>query len=1371
MTSINIEKLSDFSRFGSLSIAQLKEEQKQLNFLLDNTHPNSEEFRQYRYILDLVNDEIKAFEKNLLMTSHDVFLLEQSVDLSTLSINELKDRQKLLNQVLNDCDPQTQEFVNYRYELADVNKKLQEMDQLIKKSSISIDNLSENVDLSTWSMNQLKERQKELIIMMADLDPNTPTYDTLRKNLIGVNEQINNLDQGTKMASINMEKLSDFSRFGSLSIAQLKEEQKQLNFLLDNTHPNSEEFQQYRYILDLVNDEIKAFEKNLLMTSHDVFLLDQSVDLATLSINELKDRQKLLNQVLNDCDPQTQEFVNYRHELAEVTKKLGEMDHIIKKSGISIDDLSKKVDLSTMSMNQLKERQKELIIMMADLDPNTPTYDTLRQNLIGVNEQIDNLDQGTKETKFSFGKLADDLNRYQTLMATVGVAFFGAYSAIGSYLQGSAKLSEEMVDVMQTTEMTKEEVDSLHQQFKTFNTRTARKELNEIAAVAGQLGVKKSQIGAFTDSMNKLATVMKSQFGGSAEDVATEIGTLRNVLGDMQTKNIDQDLLHLGNAMDVLGKAGFATSPVITDFAKRIGGVGSMLGLTSGEILGLSATMQELAINPERGGTAVVKILQKMTTQTEAFANAAGYTGDKLKDFSNLVNTDIYSAFLKVIEGSQSSGTNAIALSKILDELNVDGAGASEVFAKLGKNTEMLSGRVLMATDSLKKQDSIVQSYKLRNDNLAGSLEKISKVISSWLIPTSFIMWLEKIVGLFAKWTEIPLSATLEKERIEVNMLASKLTDANIKAEERNKIYEKLKEINPAIVEGINSENISINTLTENLKKYNQEMLNKIIIQKKDEQIAVKRQKAADLFLELDEQEKKIRTGIETIKKQFSNMNKDLVKKVTEIELDPNLSGLEKMNKILSMYNSEIKDNLAFRLKYGLRQDIVKTGKTLFDYTETMKEYNDEMKKSLSLEEDKKLMMKELGMTGQEQTVKNESKKDKEGDEKIVDDVLMVYKGGKWQVKKTEPVTPENKYKNSKDAKESKKETDEFDLSSLDAFEKFTEENTKTFQEYFDEIFNEQLKFFDEKQQTDILLKELEMTSELEMTAFKKQQLDERLKFYQDWGVQVGNEVLQKQLEIKEAETKKEKEAYDEKVKMSQDFINMTSNSLFQFASGNKEALKQYGKDVLMFVLDLLERKAQLAVAGVTIEGLASLNPFQMVAAAVKIGLIKAAFATVKGVVSKQFAEGRYNVIGSKDRKSYSVPYLGVTKTGIISKPALISENGSEAIIDHRTLYNPQKDQLGMSVMDHFQAIKAIKYNQAYPVIQFAEGLYPQLKAAVQQNTTQQQNIINQTDPALIELLQELKQQIKEGIRADVNYFEFERAKEKMDGIRNNTSL
>jgi TP901 family phage tail tape measure protein len=431
----------------------------------------------------------------------------------------------------------------------------------------------------------------------------------------------------------------------------------------------------------------------------------------------------------------------YKNELAKMQKqgKEGTEEYIatLKKlqgAQKEYDGIIDKIGIAGLSMKELTQRQRELNAVMKNMDPRSDEYKKLQAQLVQLKTRMAELNSQSASTfktmsgGLNLGKVADGFNKYFGVITAAVATFAGIGYSIKTIIDGSAKLSDSFADIQKTTGMTAKEVKELNSELGKIDTRTSREELRKIAVVAGQLGIQKSQVLAFTESIDKLNVALGDEFGGGAEQIADEMGKLRNVFIDVKTANVSQDLLHIGNALNVLGAEGAATSPVMADFANRIGGVGIPLGLTSGQVIGLSATLQELNVNTERGGTAMIKIIQKMTTDIPAFAKIAGLP---IKDFKDLVNKDLYGAFIKVIEGANKLGTTSTSMAAIIESLGTEGAGASEVFLKLGQNTEMLSKKVGTATTALTETGSIMNEFALKNDNLAGKLEKLKKQLNS----------------------------------------------------------------------------------------------------------------------------------------------------------------------------------------------------------------------------------------------------------------------------------------------------------------------------------------------------------------------------------------------------------------------------------------------------------------------------------------------------------------------------------------------------------------------------------------------------------------------------------------------------------------
>jgi TP901 family phage tail tape measure protein len=375
------------------------------------------------------------------------------------------------------------------------------------------------------------------------------------------------------------------------------------------------------------------------------------------------------------------------------------------------------------SLNKLRLKTQLLKEELERLSPASKDFAAKTAEFQKVDAAFQKLNGTLNGTGGLFGFLKSQVAQFGILAAGY-LGFQDITSQITNIIKKNADLSDSLADIQMVSGLTGAEVKKLNSELGKIDTRTSTEELRKIAVVAGQFGVAKEDILAFTDAVNKTSVVLSTEFSGGAEEVATSLAKLRNVLTDVKTDQIDKDITHLGNSLIKLAQEGVATAPVIVDFANRIGGTGRQYGLTSGQILGLSATLQELAVTTERGGTAVSRILQKMATNSADFAKVAGVP---VKEFQHLINTDIYNAFLKFVEGTKKGGEGAVAFAGILKDAELSGAGAGEVIAKLAANQDLLAKRTALAGEAITKTDSIISQYKLKNETLGAELDKLGK--------------------------------------------------------------------------------------------------------------------------------------------------------------------------------------------------------------------------------------------------------------------------------------------------------------------------------------------------------------------------------------------------------------------------------------------------------------------------------------------------------------------------------------------------------------------------------------------------------------------------------------------------------------------
>jgi TP901 family phage tail tape measure protein len=472
-----------------------------------------------------------------------------------------------------------------------------------------------------------------------------------------------------------------------------------------------------------------------------IYINDASAQKAMQNLQLQADR---LSKKIEEGNKKGKDMTAEMTRLGDTQKKMKELSDVIDgKLNPSFNMVKQRVGELTREVNKLHSGTKEFTDKKAELDRVTEAFNRMKADINGVNGAIKN----TSSNKFW------DIVKGVAIGTIVGNTVQAATEKISGYfsslVSGNAKLSDELAAIEKTSGLSAEKVKELNSELSKLNTRTKTSDLREIAVGLGQIG--EAVTAENVANIDKIVVALGDEFNSNANDITTTLGVLRNNLQDIKTGNYGDDVLHIGNALNVLGKEGLATAPVVVGFATRLSGVLQTMGATSGQILGLSATMQELGISEERGATGVVKIIQRITADTDKFAQvikAAGMDSDK---FYKLVNTDIVGALVMASEAAKKAGSTNENFGRILKDLDTTGAGVGEVLAKLSSNSDLLANKIDLASTALTKSNSITDQYNIKNNNLAATLEKIEKRLASIFMNAALMEGLSGFVNGFAK--------------------------------------------------------------------------------------------------------------------------------------------------------------------------------------------------------------------------------------------------------------------------------------------------------------------------------------------------------------------------------------------------------------------------------------------------------------------------------------------------------------------------------------------------------------------------------------------------------------------------------------------
>ena len=406
-------------------------------------------------------------------------------------------------------------------------------------------------------------------------------------------------------------------------------------------------------------------------------------------------------------------------------------------------------------------------------------------------ENIQKLDRELKDLDKSIGQYQRNVGNYEsafrglstTLQEVTGV--LGIAVGAQEIVAANAEISDSISNVQKTSGLAADEVQRLTDALRQRDTRTSLADQLGIAEIGGRLGLGGSveELTKFVEAIDVANVALGDQFNNSAELVTDTLAGLRNVLTTFQTEDTGEDILRLGNALNVLETQGVGTAPVISDFANRIGGIGTPLGLAADQVLGLSTTLNELQITAERGGTATTRVLTELAAESDKFGNVvvrAGLIGS-VDEFRRLVETDLFEAFTLVAQAAQESSSTNIELAQTLDELGIDGAGTTEIFAKLGNNIDLLRSRVETAGVALGNTDSLIAEFNTKNNNLAASIDKLRNAFIN-LVTTSDVQgFLQTGIELLTKFVlalaEVP--RFISENRVAIGALIVALVSLN----------------------------------------------------------------------------------------------------------------------------------------------------------------------------------------------------------------------------------------------------------------------------------------------------------------------------------------------------------------------------------------------------------------------------------------------------------------------------------------------------------------------------------------------------------------------------------------------------------------
>lgn len=438
-----------------------------------------------------------------------------------------------------------------------------------------------------------------------------------------------------------------------------------------------------------------------------------------IEIKQDKARQKVLEL--------EQSMREANKALKDIKKKFGENSaeykkqvEVIKQLQQQYDDLYAEIDLANLSIRELGKRQKELNLILRNLNPNSESYKRYREQLDAVNLRIKEIKGTATETRLSLSKLADGFNRYAALGAGVVASLTGVALTARKCVDEFAEMKEAESQVVKYTGMTEREVALLNEELKRMNTRTSREELNRLAGEAGRLGIQsREEVLKFVQAADMINVSLGEDLG---EDAIKNIGKLAQMFGDA-SRDMKGNMLAIGSAVNSVAQNSSAAEPYLVEFAARMGGVAKQAKMSITDVMGFASALDQNMLRSEMASTALQGLILKIYQEPAKYAKLAGLD---VKKFSDLLATDVNEAVLTFLEQMNRLG-GMDKMAPVLDKMSLSGAEAAGVISALAGNIEKVRKEQRQANQAYTDGTSIINEFGVQNSTVQAELDKAKK--------------------------------------------------------------------------------------------------------------------------------------------------------------------------------------------------------------------------------------------------------------------------------------------------------------------------------------------------------------------------------------------------------------------------------------------------------------------------------------------------------------------------------------------------------------------------------------------------------------------------------------------------------------------
>ena len=495
----------------------------------------------------------------------------------------------------------------------------------------------------------------------------------------------------------------------------------------------------------------------------------------------------------------------------------------------------------------------------------TNTEKIVVQVVVKGQKDLQNLEGTTKKASGSVGGLVKQYGFLTLGIATAVQAFRNINKLVGQSIRTFRDYEFQMAKVRATTGASNKDFAKLSKTAEDLGRSTffTAQQVAELQTNFGKLGFSTKEILNAQDATLQLATATDTDLGRAA------------IVAGAAVRGFGLDAAETQRVVDVMAVAFTSSALDIEKFQTsmtKVAPIAKSAGFSIEDTTAIMAQLTDAGIEASIAGTSLRNILLKMQDPNSDLVKSFGKTIHSLDDL------------VPALKKFSDEGGD---LAKIMEVVDLRQAAAFEQMITSKERTVALRNELRLASGAAQAMAEIV------GDTLEGAFKRLNSALQGLMInlSESFIgRSLQNVVDRFAglvnvvsDFIDIPVSETLEKQRVELNILVGRLTDVNIQEKERNKLLGEIQVKYPDFLKNLDTEKVTTTQLRDRLRELNVTLKNRILLQREVE----KAQKA-----------------------------KEKADKAVNKEIDKEEKFLGRLNQITEKYNITLQEGLTFQQQY-----------------------------------------------------------------------------------------------------------------------------------------------------------------------------------------------------------------------------------------------------------------------------------------------------------------------------------------------------------------------------------------------------------------------------------------------------------------------